>query len=81
MQGDKQARLLDTLGSDFSLHHNEDLRYELHVSRADAGTLAGMGPSARHISADQLATRVAALPATSAVTADFALSVWRPLAP
>jgi 23S rRNA (guanine745-N1)-methyltransferase len=78
VQEGKQARLLDALGSEFCLHHNEELRYEMSVRRADALTLAGMGPSARHISASQLAERVAALPETSTVTAGFALSVWRP---
>ncbi|RKS68013.1 23S rRNA (guanine745-N1)-methyltransferase [Motilibacter peucedani] len=78
VQEGKQARLLDTLGSDFSLRHNEGLRYEMAVARADAATLAGMGPSARHISPTELAERVAALPEQVAVTADFALSLWRP---
>jgi 23S rRNA (guanine745-N1)-methyltransferase len=46
------------------------VRYELRLGHAELTDLVAMGPSARHIAADELAGRVAALPAPVAVTVD-----------
>ncbi|HEY7275173.1 MAG TPA: methyltransferase domain-containing protein [Trebonia sp.] len=49
------------------------VRYELRLGHAELTDLAAMGPSARHIAADELAGRVAALPAAVTVTVDVAV--------
>ena len=46
------------------------VRYQLRLGHADLTDLVAMGPSARHISADDLAARVAALPDPVTVTVD-----------
>jgi len=46
------------------------VRYELRLGHAELTDLVAMGPSARHIAADELAGRVAALPAPVTVTVD-----------
>lgn len=46
------------------------VRYELRLGHAELTNLVAMGPSARHIAADALAGRVAALPAAVTVTVD-----------
>ena len=47
------------------------VRYQLRLGHADLTDLVAMGPSARHIGADELAARVAALPpAPVTVTVD-----------
>ena len=46
------------------------VRYELRLGHADLTDLIAMGPSARHIDADDLAARAAALPDPVAVTVD-----------
>ncbi len=46
------------------------VRYELRLGHAELTDLVAMGPSARHIGEGDLADRVAALPATVAVTVD-----------
>ena len=49
------------------------VRYELRLGHAGLTDLVAMGPSARHIAADELAGRVAALPAAVTVTVDVAV--------
>ena len=49
------------------------VRYELRLGHAELTDLVAMGPSARHIAADELAGRVAALPAAVTVTVDVAV--------
>jgi 23S rRNA (guanine745-N1)-methyltransferase len=46
------------------------VRYELRLGHAELTDLVAMGPSARHIAADELAARVAALGAPVTVTVD-----------
>jgi 23S rRNA (guanine745-N1)-methyltransferase len=46
------------------------VRYELLLGPAEATDLVAMGPNARHVGADDLAARVAALPSPFAVTVD-----------
>ena len=46
------------------------MRYQLRLGQADLTDLVAMGPSARHIDADVLASRVAALPTPVTVTVD-----------
>jgi 23S rRNA (guanine745-N1)-methyltransferase len=54
-------------------------REELALSHAAVRTLVGMGPHARHVRADQLADRVAALPEPVRVTVAVDLTTWAPV--
>ncbi len=65
----KTARLADAFGG-YPGAGVTAVRYRLRLSRADLTDLVAMGPSARHIAADDLAARVAALPDPVAVTVD-----------
>jgi len=72
----KTARLADAFGG----YQGADVtavRYQLRLSRADLTDLVAMGPSARHIAADDLAARVAALPDPVAVTVDVEVRSYR----
>jgi 23S rRNA (guanine745-N1)-methyltransferase len=65
----KAARLADAFGG-YARSAVTPVRYPLRLGRADLTDLVAMGPSARHIGADDLAGRVAALPAPVTVTVD-----------
>ena len=66
----KSARLADAY-RDYASSAVTAVRYQLHLGQADLTDLVAMGPSARHIGADELAARVAALPsAPVTVTVD-----------
>jgi 23S rRNA (guanine745-N1)-methyltransferase len=65
----KTARLADAYG-DYARTAVTAVRYQLRLGHADLTDLVAMGPSARHVGADALAARVAALPAPVTVTVD-----------
>jgi 23S rRNA (guanine745-N1)-methyltransferase len=65
----KAARLADAYG-DYARSAVTAVRYQLRLGHADLTDLVAMGPSARHIAADVLADRVAALPEPATVTVD-----------
>jgi len=65
----KTARLADAFGG-YQGAGVTAVRYQLRLSHADLTDLVAMGPSARHIAADDLAARVAARPDPDAVTVD-----------
>src|SRR5580693_2064452 len=66
----KSARLAEAYG-DYASTAVTSVRYQLRLGHADLTDLVAMGPSARHIGADELAARVAALPpAPVTVTVD-----------
>ncbi len=65
----KSARLADAYG-DYASTAVTAVRYELRLGHAGLTDLVAMGPSARHVGADTLAARVAALPALVPVTVD-----------
>jgi 23S rRNA (guanine745-N1)-methyltransferase len=65
----KAARLADAFGG-YPGAGVTAVRYPLRLSRAGLTDLVAMGPSARHITAEDLAARVAALPDPVAVTVD-----------
>src|SRR5579863_7397853 len=72
----KTARLADAFGgypgADVTAVH-----YQLRLSHADLTDLVAMGPSARHIAADDLAARVAALKDPVPVTVDVEVRSYR----
>jgi 23S rRNA (guanine745-N1)-methyltransferase len=65
----KSARLAEAYG-DYASTAARPVRYELRLGHDELTDLVAMGPSARHIAADDLAARVAALPAPVTVTVD-----------
>jgi 23S rRNA (guanine745-N1)-methyltransferase len=75
----KDERLADSLHGHFAPAGAEDLRFTMDLDHADAATVVGMGPSARHIDAGDLRARIAALPEPAAVTASVRLHLYRPL--
>jgi 23S rRNA (guanine745-N1)-methyltransferase len=72
----KAARLADAYGG-YARSAVTPVRYQLLLGHADLTDLVAMGPSARHISADDLAGRVAALPAPVTVTVDVAVRSYQ----
>lgn len=72
---DKDARLADGLSRHFTPSLTRDLRIAMSLTRDDAATAVGMGPSARHIAPGDLRDRVAALPDPVQVTAAVRLHV------
>ncbi len=65
----KSARLAEAYGG-YASTAARPVRYELRLGHDELADLVAMGPSARHIAADDLAARVAALPAPVTVTVD-----------
>ncbi|NKZ01387.1 putative RNA methyltransferase [Nocardiopsis alborubida] len=74
----KDERLADALHGHFAPAGTEDLRFTMDLDHADAATVVGMGPSARHIDAGDLRARIAALPEPTEVTASVRLHAYRP---
>jgi 23S rRNA (guanine745-N1)-methyltransferase len=71
----KDARLADAFGR-FAASGVTPVRYELRLGHADLTDLVAMGPNARHLGADALASRVAALPSPFPVTVDVTVQGW-----
>jgi 23S rRNA (guanine745-N1)-methyltransferase len=72
----KSARLAQAYGG-YASTAATLVRYELRLGRDELTDLVAMGPSARHIAADDLAARVAALPAPVTVTVDVEVRSYR----
>jgi 23S rRNA (guanine745-N1)-methyltransferase len=73
----KDERLAEGLGDHFALESSRDIRFTMELSHEDVLTVVGMGPSARHITPDELAARVADLPDPVRVTASVRLGTYR----
>jgi 23S rRNA (guanine745-N1)-methyltransferase len=74
----KDERLAATLGPHFTATQRHPLTVPLRLSQAEAATLAGMGPSARHADPAGTRGRLATLAEPIAVTAAFDVTVYRP---
>lgn len=74
----KEERLAAALEGPFRRSDRQELTIPLRLSRAGAGTLIAMGPSARHTDVAVIRDRLARLPDPVPVTAAFRLSVYRP---
>jgi 23S rRNA (guanine745-N1)-methyltransferase len=72
----KAARLADAYGG-YARTAVTPVRYQVRLGHSDLTDLVAMGPSARHIGADDLAGRVAALPAPVTVTVDVEVRSYR----
>ncbi len=73
---DKETRLASSL-SGLSMIDQVSVSYEMSLGRADVEHLALMGPSAFHVSAGEMADRVAGLPSVTEVTCDVVVGVYR----
>ncbi|XVQ14432.1 putative RNA methyltransferase [Spirillospora sp. CA-255316] len=75
----KTERMDSALAGRFVLETREGLEAEVTMTRDDAATLVGMGPSAHHVPAEEIGKRLAALPDPLPVPLSFVLSVYRRL--
>jgi 23S rRNA (guanine745-N1)-methyltransferase len=75
----KEQRIDAALAGHFVLDTRENLEGEAQMSRDDVATLVGMGPSAHHVSQQNLAKRLALLPEPISVPLSFVLSAYRRL--
>jgi len=75
----KEERLAASLAGHFRAHPGRDLDVALDLAPQDVANLALMGPAGHHLDPDTLAGRVAGLPARTAVSARFRISVFEPL--
>jgi len=73
----KQERLEARLSSRFVAVEQRAVEYELALSHDAIGALVAMGPSARHISGEQLAERISALPDQVMATASVRVVIYR----
>ncbi|SCG51858.1 putative RNA methyltransferase [Micromonospora humi] len=74
----KADRVADSLGAHFVEESATAHRSRLSLTRAEVGTLVGMGPSAWHADPQRLAARIAALPEPTPVTLAVRLGTHRP---
>ena len=75
----KDERLAQSLHTHFAPVQARPVRFEMDLPHPDALTVVGMGPSAHHITPEELAERVAALPDPVRVTASVRMGTYRPL--
>lgn len=73
---DKQERLAATLDR-FAPAGTHEVEYLLRLDRMSVADLAGMGPSAHHLSPERIQERVAALPDAIDVTVSVSIGVHR----
>ena len=75
----KDERLAASLGEHFAPGETRDLDLALTLSPRDVANLAYMGPAGHHLDRAALATLEAALPAWTAGSARFRISVFAPI--
>ncbi len=75
----KDERLAASLGQHFAPGEARDLDLRLTLSPRDVANLAYMGPAGHHLDRAALAALEAALPARTAVSARFRISVFEPI--
>jgi 23S rRNA (guanine745-N1)-methyltransferase len=73
----KRARLRAELTPYFRSASRRDVRFELTLNRKDVRALMGMGPTAYHLTADEIRDRAAALPEALTVTASVTVETYR----
>ncbi len=77
VQERKRERLEGKLGDAFVAENETELERGLSLSHDDLAALVAMGPSARHLDAEQVADRVATLSDPFAVTLSVRLATYR----
>lgn len=73
----KDQRVEETLGTRFILDARSEVTFALSLTSDDAARLVRMGPSAHHLDAGALATRIAELGAPVEVTASVVVTSYR----
>lgn len=73
----KDDRLEDALGPLFELESQTAVEFVMPLSHPEVATLVAMGPSSRHVTAEQLAERLSELPEPLDVTASVRVGVYR----
>ncbi|MGB4441124.1 MAG: methyltransferase domain-containing protein [Coriobacteriia bacterium] len=73
----KEERLETALGGHFERAATRAVEREMRLSREDVLAAALMGPSAHHLQADDVESRVASLPEPIAVTLSVSVSTWQ----
>lgn len=76
VDGAKDQRLADSLGTHFTQLDAHPLTWPMELTHKAAGRLVAMGPSAWHTDPTALATRIATLPDPAPVTAAVTLTRW-----
>lgn len=76
----KTERLGAALAGHFDRVSRDSVEYPMALTRAEAGHLVGMGPSARHLGRSALTEALGALPEPVTVTASVTVSRYRPRA-
>jgi 23S rRNA (guanine745-N1)-methyltransferase len=76
VDADKDRRLADSLAG-FVPAGTRTVEFTMPLDHAAATTVVGMGPSARHLSPEQLTGRIARLPEPFDVTASVTVSAFR----
>lgn len=74
---DKARKITDQLAPHLRPSTQDVCEFGLELSHQDVLSLVGMGPSARHVGADELRARVAALPEPVRTTASVHVSSYR----
>lgn len=75
---DKPVRVRDTLAPYLRPRDHREVEFPMTLSHDDVVALLAMGPTAHHVSADDIARDVARLPDALRVTASVAVSVHEP---
>jgi 23S rRNA (guanine745-N1)-methyltransferase len=78
IEAEKDERLADALTGHFELLSAQDIDVALGLSPQDVANLALMGPAGHHTDRLALTARLAGLPAVTAVTGKFRISVFLP---
>lgn len=78
IEAEKDERLADALTGHFELLSAQDVDLVLGLSPQDVANLALMGPAGHHTDRLALTARLAGLPAVTAVTGKFRISVFLP---
>ncbi|POH71914.1 putative RNA methyltransferase [Arthrobacter glacialis] len=78
IQEEKEAALVHSMASHFSLVSSHEVLCPLELSPADVGNVALMGPAGHHLDPVALGQQLAQLPELTAATAAFRISVFAP---
>ena len=73
----KVERLGSSMAGLFEREHSEGVEFTMHLTHDEVLDLVGMGPSARHLTAQQLEASVAELPELTPITASATISSYR----
>ncbi len=74
---DKPARLHRTLSPHLQPVHRRRVEFELWLDHQDIGSLVGMGPSAHHVTPDEVRQRLSRLPDPALITASVIVETFR----